>query len=170
MLSSRKLLMYAPQEEQPKQSLTREEMTEVCVCVQSYISTATLSCKLQWKLILPFAFKQREQIIFDHFSEPVFVNQFIEFLSLEERKGKDKFSPRRFCLFKVSFLEISVVMQKLLRVQKNFSLFLSLACPGIISQFQRHLPSAAATSPGMPRGRLTWEQAALCCRDHLWID
>ena len=30
-LCSRKLLMYAPLEEQPKQSLTREEMTEVCV-------------------------------------------------------------------------------------------------------------------------------------------
>uniref|UniRef100_A0A8C4GY46 Proteasome activator complex subunit 4 n=1 Tax=Dicentrarchus labrax TaxID=13489 RepID=A0A8C4GY46_DICLA len=66
----RKLLIYAPLEEQPKQNLTREEMTE------------------------------REQIIFDHFSDPVFINQFIEFLSLEDRKGKDKFSPRRFCLFK----------------------------------------------------------------------
>lgn len=144
----------------------------VCACihVQSYISTATQSCKIQWNLILLFAFQQREQIIFDHFSDPVFVNQFIEFLSLEDRKGKDKFSPRRFCLFKVSLLEISVVMQNLLRVQKEINLLLSLACPGIISQFQRHLSSAAATSPGMPRGRLTWEQAALCCRDHLWID
>lgn len=44
---------------------------------------------------------QREQIIFDHFTDPLFINQFIEFLSLEDRKGKDKFSPRRFCLFKV---------------------------------------------------------------------
>uniref|UniRef100_A0A3Q3VQG8 Proteasome activator subunit 4 n=1 Tax=Mola mola TaxID=94237 RepID=A0A3Q3VQG8_MOLML len=69
----RKLLMYAPLEEQPKQSLAREEMTE------------------------------REQIIFDHFSDPVFINQFVEFLSLEDRKGKDKFSPRRFCLFKGLF-------------------------------------------------------------------
>eukprot|EP00064_Thunnus_orientalis_P007411 superscaffoldBa00000821_g7431 len=69
----RKLMMYAPLEEQPKQNLTREEMTE------------------------------REQIIFDHFSDPVFINQFIEYLSLEDRKGKDKFSPRRFCLFKGLF-------------------------------------------------------------------
>uniref|UniRef100_A0AAQ4Q9D5 Proteasome activator subunit 4a n=1 Tax=Gasterosteus aculeatus aculeatus TaxID=481459 RepID=A0AAQ4Q9D5_GASAC len=69
----RKLMMYAPMMEQPKQNLTREEMTE------------------------------REQIIFDHFSDPVFINQFIEFLSLEDRKGKDKFSPRRFCLFKGLF-------------------------------------------------------------------
>lgn len=29
--------MYAPQEEQPKQSLTREEMTEVCVCTVLHI-------------------------------------------------------------------------------------------------------------------------------------
>uniref|UniRef100_A0A4W6E6W6 Proteasome activator subunit 4 n=1 Tax=Lates calcarifer TaxID=8187 RepID=A0A4W6E6W6_LATCA len=69
----RKLMMYAPLEEQPKQNLARDDMTE------------------------------REQIIFDHFSDPVFINQFIEFLSLEDRKGKDKFSPRRFCLFKGLF-------------------------------------------------------------------
>ncbi|XP_068183158.1 proteasome activator complex subunit 4A [Antennarius striatus] len=81
----RKLLMYAPQEEQPKQNLTREEMTE------------------------------REQIIFDHFSDPVFINQFIEFLSLEDRKGKDKFSPRRFCLFKGLFRNFSDVFLPLLR-------------------------------------------------------
>ncbi|KAG7462683.1 hypothetical protein MATL_G00187310 [Megalops atlanticus] len=69
----RKLMLYAPPEEQPKQGLTREEMNE------------------------------RERIIYDHFSDPVFINQLIEFLSLEDRKGKDKFSPRRFCLFKGLF-------------------------------------------------------------------
>ncbi|XP_034040183.1 proteasome activator complex subunit 4A isoform X2 [Thalassophryne amazonica] len=68
-----KMMMYAPLEEQPKQSLTREEMTE------------------------------REQVIYDHFTDPVFINQFIDYLSLEDRKGKDKFSPRRFCLFKGLF-------------------------------------------------------------------
>ncbi|TKS85439.1 Proteasome activator complex subunit 4A [Collichthys lucidus] len=81
----RKLLMYAPQEEQPKHNLTREEMTE------------------------------REQIIFDHFSDPVFINQFIEFLSLEDRKGKDKFSPRRFCLFKGLFRNFSDAFLPLLQ-------------------------------------------------------
>ena len=55
-------------------------------------------CSLPW---------QREQIIYDHFSDPVFINQLIEFLSLEDRKGKDKFSPRRFCLFKVSVQDCS---------------------------------------------------------------
>uniref|UniRef100_A0A3B3B675 Proteasome activator subunit 4a n=1 Tax=Oryzias melastigma TaxID=30732 RepID=A0A3B3B675_ORYME len=69
----RKLMVYAPEKEQPKQNLCKEEMAE------------------------------REQIIFDHFSDPIFINQFIEFLSLEDRKGKDKFSPRRFCLFKGLF-------------------------------------------------------------------
>ncbi|XP_048863845.1 proteasome activator complex subunit 4A isoform X1 [Brienomyrus brachyistius] len=69
----RKLMVYAPLEEQPKQGLRREEMTE------------------------------REQIIYDHFSDPAFIDQLIEFLSLEDRKGKDKFSPRRFCLFKGLF-------------------------------------------------------------------
>ncbi|XP_047208464.1 proteasome activator complex subunit 4A isoform X1 [Girardinichthys multiradiatus] len=69
----RKMMIYAPEAEQPKQNLSRTEMTE------------------------------RELIIFDHFTDPVFINQFIEFLSLEDRKGKDKFSPRRFCLFKGLF-------------------------------------------------------------------
>lgn len=47
---------------------------------------------------------QAEQIIFDHFSDPKFVEQLITFLSLEDRKGKDKFNPRRFCLFKVTVI------------------------------------------------------------------
>uniref|UniRef100_A0AAQ6IA71 Proteasome activator subunit 4 n=1 Tax=Anabas testudineus TaxID=64144 RepID=A0AAQ6IA71_ANATE len=81
----RKVIVYAPLEEQPKQNLTREEMTE------------------------------REQIIFDHFSDPVFINQFIEFLSLEDRKGKDKFSPRRFCLFKGLFRNFNDAFLPILR-------------------------------------------------------
>ncbi|KAM9847519.1 proteasome activator complex subunit 4A [Aulostomus maculatus] len=81
----RKLMMYAPLEEQPKQNLTRDEMTE------------------------------REQIIHDHFSDPAFINQFIEFLSLEDRKGKDKFSPRRFCLFKGLFRNFSDAFLPLLQ-------------------------------------------------------
>uniref|UniRef100_A0A8C5A3D9 Proteasome activator subunit 4 n=1 Tax=Gadus morhua TaxID=8049 RepID=A0A8C5A3D9_GADMO len=81
----RKLMSYAPPEEQPKQNLTREEMNE------------------------------REQIIFDHFSDPVFIAQLIEFLSLEDRKGKDKFSPRRFCLFKGLFRNFSDAFVPVLR-------------------------------------------------------
>lgn len=49
-----------------------------------------------------FLLFQAEQIIYDHFSDPKFVEQLIKFLSLEDRKGKDKFNPRRFCLFKVT--------------------------------------------------------------------
>uniref|UniRef100_A0A673LWV1 Proteasome activator complex subunit 4A-like n=1 Tax=Sinocyclocheilus rhinocerous TaxID=307959 RepID=A0A673LWV1_9TELE len=69
----RKLLLYAPLEEQPKQGKTREEMNE------------------------------SEQIIYNHFSDQQFIDQFIQYLSLEDRKGKDKFSSRRFCLFKGLF-------------------------------------------------------------------
>ncbi|MGH0136569.1 UNVERIFIED_CONTAM: hypothetical protein FKN15_062569 [Acipenser sinensis] len=68
-----KLTLYAPVEEQPKLGLKREDMTEM------------------------------EQIIFDHFSDPKFIEQLIKFLSLEDRKGRDKFNPRRFCLFKGLF-------------------------------------------------------------------
>ncbi|TKS89783.1 Proteasome activator complex subunit 4B [Collichthys lucidus] len=41
-----------------------------------------------------------EKIIFEYFSDAEFIDQLIEFLSLEDRKGKDSFNPRRFCLFK----------------------------------------------------------------------
>ncbi|XP_052006994.1 proteasome activator complex subunit 4A-like isoform X1 [Xyrauchen texanus] len=69
----RKLMLYAPPEEQPKQGKTREEMNE------------------------------SEQIIYDHFLDQLFIDQLIQYLSLEDRKGKDKFSARRFCLFKGIF-------------------------------------------------------------------
>ncbi|KAF7667140.1 hypothetical protein LDENG_00077040 [Lucifuga dentata] len=44
-----------------------------------------------------------EKIIYEYFSDPEFIEQLMEFLSLEERKGKDSFSPRRFYLFKGLF-------------------------------------------------------------------
>uniref|UniRef100_A0A668AU47 Proteasome activator complex subunit 4B n=1 Tax=Myripristis murdjan TaxID=586833 RepID=A0A668AU47_9TELE len=46
---------------------------------------------------------QGEKIIFEYFSDPEFIDQLLGFLSLEDRKGKDTFSPRRFCLFKGLF-------------------------------------------------------------------
>uniref|UniRef100_A0A672NHH0 Proteasome activator complex subunit 4B n=1 Tax=Sinocyclocheilus grahami TaxID=75366 RepID=A0A672NHH0_SINGR len=57
--------------------------------------------------ILSMIFLQRERIICDHFTDPMFIKQLIEFLSLEDRKGKDKFNPRRFCLFKGLFRNYS---------------------------------------------------------------
>uniref|UniRef100_A0A8B9HHN8 Proteasome activator subunit 4b n=1 Tax=Astyanax mexicanus TaxID=7994 RepID=A0A8B9HHN8_ASTMX len=72
----KKLMLYAPLEEQPK-DLTPEEMNE------------------------------SEKIIYEQFSNPTFISQLIEFLSLEDRKGKDKFNPRRFCLFKGLFRNYS---------------------------------------------------------------
>lgn len=50
-------------------------------------------------LVLPVL--QGEKIVFEYFSDAAFVQQLVAFLSLEERKGKDSFNPRRFCLFKV---------------------------------------------------------------------
>ncbi|XP_026508317.1 proteasome activator complex subunit 4 [Terrapene carolina triunguis] len=67
------MVVYASAEQQPKLGRRREELLEA------------------------------EQIIYDHFSDPKFVEQLIKFLSLEDRKGKDKFNPRRFCLFKGIF-------------------------------------------------------------------
>uniref|UniRef100_A0A8C3SV78 Proteasome activator subunit 4 n=1 Tax=Chelydra serpentina TaxID=8475 RepID=A0A8C3SV78_CHESE len=67
------MVVYASAEQQPKLGRRREELVEA------------------------------EQIIYDHFSDPKFVEQLIKFLSLEDRKGKDKFNPRRFCLFKGVF-------------------------------------------------------------------
>ncbi|EMP23881.1 Proteasome activator complex subunit 4 [Chelonia mydas] len=67
------MVVYASAEQQPKLGRRREELVEA------------------------------EQIIYDRFSDPKFVEQLIKFLSLEDRKGKDKFNPRRFCLFKGIF-------------------------------------------------------------------
>lgn len=46
-------------------------------------------------------FFQEEQPIYDAFSQEEFLSKFISFLSLEDRKGKDKFNVHRFVLFKV---------------------------------------------------------------------
>uniref|UniRef100_A0A3Q3GH33 Proteasome activator Blm10 mid region domain-containing protein n=1 Tax=Labrus bergylta TaxID=56723 RepID=A0A3Q3GH33_9LABR len=55
-----------------------------------------------------------EKIIFEYFSDPEFIDQLMEFLSLEDRKGKDSFNPRRFCLFKGLFRNYGDVFLPLL--------------------------------------------------------
>lgn len=120
-----------------------------------------VSCSRDREIILP---SQREQIIFDHFTDPLFINQFIEFLSLEDRKGKDKFSPRRFCLFKVR--SCSLGPDAAGRATHRFASSPS----GPVSQLQRRLPPAAAAAHGAAGGRLAREQAALRGRDHLRPD
>lgn len=87
-------------------------------CVTSDTSPMTVY-NFRLEILFPFVSQQREKIIFDHFSDPVFINQFIEFLSLEDRKGKDKFSPRRFCLFKVRFVGVGVLKRKMLQIEKK---------------------------------------------------
>ena len=54
---------------------------------------------LTW--ILFFFTFQEERHIYDSFSQEEFTSKFINFLSLEDRKGKDKFNLHRFMLFKV---------------------------------------------------------------------
>lgn len=46
---------------------------------------------------------ESQSIVFNSFSDPQFLQQFIAYLSLEENKGKDKFSSRRFQLWKGLF-------------------------------------------------------------------
>lgn len=53
--------------------------------------------------LIPEEMNESERIIHDHLTDPVFITQLVKFLSLEDRKGKDKFNPRRFCLFKGLF-------------------------------------------------------------------
>lgn len=136
-------------------------------CVTSDTSPMTVY-NFRLEMLFPFVSQQREKIIFDHFSDPVFINQFIEFLSLEDRKGKDKFSPRRFCLFKVRFVGVGVLKRKMLQIGKKKNLFLALI--GIVPKFQRRLCSCAPTTHGAPGGWHAREQAALRVRDHLWAD
>ena len=43
-----------------------------------------------------------ERVVFEFFSESAKVTKLVEFLSLEEHKGRDKFDSRRFFMFKVT--------------------------------------------------------------------
>ena len=47
-----------------------------------------------------------ERVVFDFFSESAKVTKLVEFLSLEEHKGRDKFDSRRFFMFKVGVMGI----------------------------------------------------------------
>ena len=54
--------------------------------------------------ILLFVSSQEEKPIYEAFSQEEFMSKFISFLSLEDRKGKDKFNVHRFVLFKVRII------------------------------------------------------------------
>lgn len=83
-----------------KDDLQYGEMSEVCA--QTPPPFTFLSPRLPlWHVTSLFCVAQGEKIIFEYFSDPEFIVQLLEFLSLEDRKGKDSFNPRRFCLFKV---------------------------------------------------------------------
>ncbi|XP_044171551.1 proteasome activator complex subunit 4-like [Acropora millepora] len=68
-----KLLTYAPVDQQPPLGRSRDELSE------------------------------EEKPIYEAFSQEEFMSKFISFLSLEDRKGKDKFNVHRFVLFKGLF-------------------------------------------------------------------
>ncbi|KAM9831639.1 proteasome activator complex subunit 4B-like [Neosynchiropus ocellatus] len=55
-----------------------------------------------------------EKIVYEYFSDLEFIDQLIDYLSLEDRKGKDSFNPRRFCLFKGLFRNYGDVFLPLL--------------------------------------------------------
>ncbi|TRY87903.1 hypothetical protein DNTS_003218, partial [Danionella cerebrum] len=57
----------------------------------------------QPKDLSPEIMNERERIIYDHFTDPVFVSQLFKSLSIEDRPGKDRFSSLRFHLFKGLF-------------------------------------------------------------------
>lgn len=65
--------MYAPHSEQPKLNRSREELSE------------------------------NERIVYDAFMNEEYVNKLVNFLSLEEVKGKDNFSHKKMILFKVEY-------------------------------------------------------------------
>ena len=46
-------------------------------------------------------YSPEERVVYEHFTDAKYVEKLIEYLSLEEQKGKDKFHPRHFILFKV---------------------------------------------------------------------
>ena len=97
-------MMINAASEKPQDDLPYEEMSEVHVhAAQHTKSLKDDSLLLLQHFVVRSCVTQGEKIIFEYFSDPEFIDQLIEFLSLEERKGKDSFNPRRFCLFKVQF-------------------------------------------------------------------
>ncbi len=50
-----------------------------------------------------------ERVIYDSFISPEFVEKLVQFYSLEENKGQDRFDTRKFTLFKVRLLKFSVL-------------------------------------------------------------
>lgn len=52
---------------------------------------------------LPDELNESEQVIYSYFSDQTFIDQLFNYLSLEENKGKDKFSSKRFHLWKGLF-------------------------------------------------------------------
>ena len=65
-------------------------------------------------------------ILYDFFHSETNVDKFIEFLSLEEKKGKDKFNAKRFSLFKVNgqsyaFIDFKPPSDSILLLSRVFS-------------------------------------------------
>ena len=76
----RSVLKYAVVEDQPMQGRTRHQLTD------------------------------DERPVYDKFTDPVFIETLIKFLTLEENKGKDRFHAKYFTLFKVSdYLSILIL-------------------------------------------------------------
>lgn len=96
-------MMIHAASENPKDDLQYEEMSEVCAHTVPHTRHLSLRRYYYYMRRFRLCFTQGEKIVFEYFSDPEFIDQLIEFLSLEDRKGNDSFNPRRFCLFKVQF-------------------------------------------------------------------
>ena len=54
-------------------------------------------------------------MIYDAFTSQEFVDKLVEFFSLEDRKGRDKFDEKRFRMFKVSTFTRSQIIPEATR-------------------------------------------------------
>lgn len=93
LLLLRELLVHSESSE----DLAYEDMSEVSPAPSSSFPSSLPHLP---PLLLPGL--QGQKVVFEFFSDVVFVEQLLAFLCLEERKGRDSFNARRFCLFKVS--------------------------------------------------------------------
>jgi len=112
-----KMLVYAPANEQPKLDRGRDELSP------------------------------QEKEMVDFFSDSGNISQLIEFLSLEENKGKDRFDSKRFCMWKGLF--------------RNFgNIFLEQLKPSIetltLAQQESSQRCAAEMIAGLIRGSKHW--------------
>lgn len=160
-------MMYGPEEEQPKQNLNREEMSEVCAQKWHNVYGWVKSCKPNVLRCFSFPYSGSKSSL-TILQTQCSLTSSSNFSLLRTGRAKTSLALvgsacSRWDVHGHTFKEED---QNKVNIHRLFT----SALPGIVPQFWRCVSSSVAATHGTPGGRITWEQAALCCWDYLWID